>query len=276
MSIDTAHRTRVRRTSPTKVVDHNAAEETVWETEPRVEIGGTGTEPIDDHDGITIVGDGRAILVEGEVVVAIEGGEVPAAEHEDGVRNALELPRLRRFLESLTKVRATQDRPGADGAAPKLLVLLTRESSYDLLIEILFTASEAGYTQVRLGARRGEALVAIPVQLPRRDESTSGGAAVEMVVAVTRNELFLYSLAGLEGSLDKPRLRHQGHGPDALAALRTSLVEIADRRPGERRIIGQFDSATAMQTVLAVLATVRARDDGADLLPDVVLSAGYR
>jgi hypothetical protein len=118
--------------------------------------------------------------------------------------------------------------------------------------------------------------VAVPLTLPRSHGSVNADSTAQLVVAATRDQLLLFSFSGLEGTVQRPALTHAGHGPDTLARLRAALVEIADRRPGERHILGMFDGALPVQTVIAVLATVRARNDGSALLPEVVLSRGFR
>lgn len=242
------------------------------------EIDGTGAEPLEPREVVTIVANEDVLTVEGRPIVALEGGRVPAAARVEAGR---EIEPLRSALEALVAPK------GADAGQRPVLVLLTRPATFNLLFDVLFTAKRAGYVDFRVGARRGREVVAIPLLLPPIvtgpvPESIAIGPDLapsrvfSLAVAVTDAELRVFSFSHLEGAgtLARPQ-RFTGHGPAALASLRAHLVTIADRHD-QRRIIAMFDPELPTQTVLSVLATVRARDDGSPLLPEVTLSGGFR
>lgn len=239
------------------------------------DITGAGAVPIGDEPAITVVVNDGDVSVEGKAVVPLIDGAVDAAEREGGVE--AHVPRLRQQLARHTDLEiANARRDGRPPSPPLVLVLMPRGASYALLIDIMQSAKKAGLTRFALVGRRNGNLVAVPITLRSADDALPPETTARLVVAVTRDGIILFSLSGLEGTIQDPKLRTTGTTPDDLGRLHQTLVEIAARRTDERQIIAMFDATTPMQSILAVLATVRARPDGRPLLPDVTLSAGFR
>jgi len=104
---------------------------------------------------------------------------------------------------------------------------------------------------------------------------------LKMIVSVTKTDLRLWSLSGLEGTLDAPKFAVKLTEKSALADLNRKLAEIvasrfpAARESGDRAIVIQADPAIPMQTIAEVIGAVRATPEAKELFPDVVFSSGF-
>jgi hypothetical protein len=235
------------------------------------EVTGAGARPLDDHPGATVVVTENAIVVEGKEVIALRDGAVDPADRQGG-QDGVRLPRLEQFLRATAELIAASHR---DPRTP-LLVLMHRDTPATLLYDVVTSAKHAGFVTFALGVRRDGEVAAIPLVLPLADDPPEPETSARLVVAVTRSQLTLFSFTGLEGTIQDPRLAIASAPPGAVTRLQETLVEIVTRRPDERRIIAMLDPDLPMRVALPILAAVRARGDGSDLLPDVVLASGFQ
>jgi biopolymer transport protein ExbD len=131
--------------------------------------------------------------------------------------------------------------------------------------------------------------------------------ALQLVVAVTKTEIQMFSLSGLEGSLTAPKLRipatQAGLAYD-FGKLTSAAREIVKRRWGDRPVLGTVDEKPACvvgaqpapldacrpdkatevflivdgdipyQTVIATMDALREAPDGTVLFPGVIFSSG--
>lgn len=225
-----------------------------------------------DPNGPLLVATPTGIVVDGKAIVPIENGAIDPQDLEGGALGIL-IPRLRDFVEALVAARR---------GAVRLQVAIDPALTYKVLIDVLFSTRAAGIQDHALVVRVGDAVQAIPLRLPTKAEAQmlepgKRPAALGLFVAITGDKLVLWSLSGAEGTLRKPKLT--AHGTDELAK---ALAEIIDRRwhgrargALDRRIIALASGADSMQRVAEVLAAVRARPDGQELFPDVLLSSGF-
>lgn len=238
------------------------------------DVTGAGAEPIGDEAGITVVVNQGDLSVEGTAVVPLIDGAVDASERESG--DNPHLPRLRKHLAThLELALAHARRDGRPPTPPRVLVVMPRGATFTLLIDIMQSAKRAGFTRFGLVGRRDGNLVAVPITLRTADDALPPETSPQLVVAVPPDGMVLFSISGREGTIQAPALRTTGTTPDDLVRLQQALVEIASRHTDERQLIAMFDASTPMQSILAVLATIRARPDGRPLLPDVTLAAGF-
>ena len=103
---------------------------------------------------------------------------------------------------------------------------------------------------------------------------------VKMVVSLMRDNIQVWSISGLEGTLQSPKARIARTDPHAIEQVSTTLAEIVHRRwpsqrSDDRTIIVMMDSNTPMQTVGEIAGAVRAAADGTVLFPDILLSSGF-
>ena len=122
--------------------------------------------------------------------------------------------------------------------------------------------------------------------------------ALQLVVSVTNNEVLLWSLSQLEGTLEEPKLRIPRNGLDAeqpydYSRLNAGLVEIVQRRfpnpetrePATKQIILQADPTTRYEIVIGIMDHVRAvvprageeagSEPPLELFPIVHFSSGF-
>jgi len=95
---------------------------------------------------------------------------------------------------------------------------------------------------------------------------------VKLAVSLTKGNLSVWSLSGLEGSRSKPKLKVAA-GTAGLAAVRKALAEIVRRRyPGDakrsKKVILMIDSSQNMQAVMDLVAAVSG-PAAQPLFPDV-------
>jgi hypothetical protein len=248
-----------------------------------------GVEPLAD-DGAMVTVTTSFIMVDGQQLVPISGGEVPASEREGGAFG-MKVPKLTAFMRA---------RAGAakDATAPVRL-LVDPATSAGVLFAVIVSARDAGARAFRLVVARPDgSLGVLPIELP--DARASTGTVIELdaakkkapppdapaglVVSLTRDKLLLWSLSGLEGTIQAPKLAIDAAGGRFdLEKLTASLAEIAQRRwpdagrrPADSRsIIIQVDRATRFDQLAAVISATRTRPDGNLLFPDVLLSVGF-
>ncbi len=132
---------------------------------------------------------------------------------------------------------------------------------------------------------------------------------LQMVTAVTKNEIILFSLSGLEGSLDAPKLRIPATRPGLeynMKPLTDATLEIVKRRWNSRPIMTvadgkgkcviagktmdaaqcrpakapemylMVDGEIPYQVVIAAMDALREAPDGTPLFPGIVFSSGIK
>ncbi len=104
----------------------------------------------------TLVITRTGIVVEGKSIVAVNNGDVDAAEKEGGSLG-IKIPRLTNFLAALRQQEESQKRLDASydpatAPPPELMILADRTTPYRLLLQVMFSAKqkEAGYKRFRL------------------------------------------------------------------------------------------------------------------------------
>jgi hypothetical protein len=106
---------------------------------------------------------------------------------------------------------------------------------------------------------------------------------IGLVVAMPKDKLLVWSISGMEGTLQAPLLAADLADPTAMKRLNAVLVDIVKRRwegkdrpPATQTIVLMADDATTMQAIADVLVAVRTTvDGGTPLFPDVHLSRGF-
>ncbi len=120
---------------------------------------------------------------------------------------------------------------------------------------------------------------------------------LQLVVSVTNNEVVLWSLSELEGTLEAPKVRVPRNGLDAeepydYLKLNNALVEIVNRRfpdpakrePSTKQIILQADPTTRYEVIIGIMDHTRSvvpvagdasRKVGQELFPIVHFSSGF-
>ncbi|RMH39057.1 MAG: hypothetical protein D6689_17755 [Deltaproteobacteria bacterium] len=147
----------------------------------------------------------------------------------------------------------------------------------------------------------------INTSLPEHAPSNAVGAAdpakppneqpLQLVISITDEKLLVWSVSGLEGTLQQPKLvlPHNPPGseqPYDLAKLNATLKEIVKRRwpdpkardPSTEAVIIQADPKTPYETVIAVMDYAREvvtddendPDRGLRLFPKVHFSTGFQ
>jgi hypothetical protein len=118
-----------------------------------------------------------------------------------------------------------------------------------------------------------------PSQIAAPPRAAPADPPLKLAVAVTRTEVLLWSLSGLEGTLKDPKLKLP---LGQIARLTPALAEIAARRwsgravpPDSQTIIVMADGSVSLQTVAEVCNAVRATPAGTPLFPDIALSMGF-
>jgi hypothetical protein len=106
---------------------------------------------------------------------------------------------------------------------------------------------------------------------------------LQMVVTVTANDVSVWSISGLEGTLAAPRKRvatGAAAGRDVSAALEDIVKRRwsrgAPRSAANREIIVIADASVSMQALAEILGAVRASSSGAELFPAVVLGTSVK
>ncbi len=242
---------------------------------PELGAAASGAVPLDDGAPMyTIVVSDTAVVIEGNAVVALENGDVPAFEREGGARGLM-IPKVREMARALVAATPPAGRPLV-GAR----LLVRPDAPYELFMQLIMSVKAAGLKRYDIVARRDGAAVAVPIELPDMPSRVSAndlGRAPElgMIVAVTRDKMLVFSMSGVEGTIQSPKLTTAGVAAADIARVQETLAEIHARHGDERRIVVMFDAAIPMQLVTETLAAVRAKPDGGPLFTDVMLGAGF-
>jgi biopolymer transport protein ExbD len=110
---------------------------------------------------------------------------------------------------------------------------------------------------------------------------TPAAPPLQLIVSVTKTDAILWSISGLEGTLQTPKLAVKLAEKSALTDLTRALAEIVARRfasAGERDdrgIIIQADNSAPMQMIAELIGAVRATPDAKELFPDVQFATSF-
>ncbi|MBA2538881.1 MAG: biopolymer transporter ExbD [Deltaproteobacteria bacterium] len=216
-------------------------------------VAGSGYDSL-DVNRLSLVATRGSIIIDGQPITR-------TSAHE------LVIPQLKQVLDQRLEA----------GTKPELTMFLDKATPYRSLIEIVFTAREAGIKEFYLATQTTRGAVAARLTMPRNDE-LADAATPGMMVSVLEHEILIWSRSGLEGSLAKPKHAIR-IGPDALHQLTSALSSIAqrwwpaDRHDPSRVIALQADANVPAQTIAHVIGAVRATADGRPLFPSVALSS---
>lgn len=127
-----------------------------------------------DSKGTVLIATPETIVVEGQSIVPIVGGAVPAEDKEGGVHGR-KIVRLAKYLAALNTQRAEVARRNGQALDPgePLLVAMDSKLPFSLLVEILFTAKQkdVGFKTFHVLATDGHVALGIPLTLPDRSAS---------------------------------------------------------------------------------------------------------
>jgi hypothetical protein len=192
-------------------------------------------------DGPTLTIAAGAVVVEGTAIVSVRDGDVDPADLDGDT-----MPKLVAYAAALA--------PHAPGT---LVVDPAPETHYHLLFATIASVIGA-YPAVAIMAAGDGGLGAIPVRIAN---DATAQDDLGLVVAITRDDLIVFSTSGRAGKLAEPRWR----GPtDAIAELRTTLAAIDGA--GSHHVIVVADAAQTAAVVVPALAAARAS------FPELVLA----
>jgi biopolymer transport protein ExbD len=252
----------------------------------KVDIGGV--------EGPLLVIATDAIRLEERAIVPLVSGKVPDSAMRDGPLGLTIqplVPALQQWVRPAVDGPGHHGRPASTGVGVFATLLVAPSVSYRVVFQVIASARDAGASRfVILVASPDGSLGAFELRLPQHVSAaqlseSAGDPPVQLIVSLTERKLLLWSLSGLEGTLQKPRLelaaRPDGGGAALhqfdTARLQSTLAALADARwaggvppDGQREIIVQGDRDTPFQTIVDVMVAAGARADGRELFPDVL------
>jgi len=217
----------------------------------------------------TIVATKTGIVVEGKAIASIANGDVDPADKQGGVLG-LKITRLADFMKTLAAASHTP----MDGAN----VVLDQATPYHLAMEILFSAKSTPMKYFGLVAKTPSGIGVVPLALPDKVAAGTKPTGLQLVVAILKDKILLWSLSGLEGTIQAPKLTVS---PGQADKPTPALAEIVKRRfkgkrdAVDREILIMADGAIPMKDVMAVTFAVRTAADGSELFPEIRLSSGF-
>jgi biopolymer transport protein ExbD len=115
-------------------------------------------EPLPE-DASTLIITPTALVLEGEEIVAVRGGQVDAGEKEGGARG-YKITKLTRVLSGLRAIETQNalDKGREPPKVPELLIIADRTTPFRLLFDVIYSAKEkeAGYKRFRLIVQKHE------------------------------------------------------------------------------------------------------------------------
>ncbi|MFT3695999.1 MAG: hypothetical protein QM831_22875 [Kofleriaceae bacterium] len=217
--------------------------------------------------GPAVISTKTAILVHGKPVVSITNGDVDPAD-KDGLR----LPKLTTALLAAPKATA-------------LVIALDRSTPYRIMIDEMATAKAQGLTY------KDFALVALatdthePTALPIRLPETPRGAAIndgdvkppiQMVVAATSKDFLVWSISGLEGTMQTPKLTVPLADPQAPEKVHAVLSDVVTRNfsghlpDDQHEVLFMGSDALPASTFLPMMVAMHG------VFPDIQLASGFQ
>ena len=206
----------------------------------------------------------NSITVSGRTIVDLQDGRVAPAE--------LQGPTISK-LAAITPGLAQTER---------VVLSVDRRVPYATVVATLATVKQAPMSRFGLLARAGAHVVMVPFTLPAQAPNNKAAASppLQLVVSISKSELRLWSLSGLEGTLAQPRFAAKREDKAALEDLARALDEIVGKRfprrtaEDDRTILVMAEGELPMQALAEVLGAVRASAEGKELFPDVMFSLG--
>lgn len=241
-------------------------------------------------DGGVVVGPLLAIgtdgiKLEGRLIVPVVAGKVPDHALEDGALG-FKIPQVIAALKTWTpptRPRLQSWSFGPDGSQEEMTLLVAPTAPYRVVFQAVVSAREAGRTPTNiLVAAPDGSLGSVLLRAPRSFtaaelEQPRDAKPVGLIISIGEGRLHLWSISGLAGTFETPRLslavRAGGATPAFdTARLNADLAALAEARwPGglppteEREIILQAAPETPFQTVVDLMVATRARTDGREL-----------
>ena len=222
------------------------------------------------------------VVADGKPLFQIKDGDVVASE-KDGGAPGMAVPRLTKFITALL----ASTKPAPSG----FVVAIDHTLTYKVFTEIVFSMTRAGVTTFGVAGKQGSSIGVIPLAMPSLPQPPSPAGApagaltsvkvvgMGLAVSATKDKLVVWSISGSEGTLKAPKA---SVARTDLAAVSAALSEIAKRRWGtkqrgdaDRTILLMADSSTSMQDVFDLMIAIRTTEDGKELFPNVLLSAGF-
>jgi len=228
-----------------------------------------GLEPFDEGPPV-IVATKTGIVIEGKTIAAIANGAVDPAEKEGGSLG-IKIVRVSNFMKALADLSTKRGKPISG-----VLLVLDPQTPYRLAVEIVFSIKQAGIRNFALVAKTSAGLGKVAITLP--DKQTKPDKAVKPVVSITKDQILLWSISGLEGTLKTPKLTLARGDADKLTPALTDIVKRrfkGKRDAADRQVMVQADGAVPIQWVISAIVAVRTAADGSELFPDVLLSSGF-
>jgi biopolymer transport protein ExbD len=219
--------------------------------------------------GFVAVATTQGIALEGKPLVEIHNGDVDAAEKVGGA-SGLKINKLVNMATTLAGSR--HDMAGS------ALLIVDQALTYRLTTEMLVSIKAAGINHFGLVAKSGGDLGVIPFVLPDKAPvavAPGSRGPLQMVVAVTKDRILVWSLSGQEGTLQKPKATL---APTELDKLTATLADVAKRKLAgkrDRQIIFMADGDVPMKHVFEVVTAIRTAGDNTPLFPDILLSMGF-
>lgn len=179
-------------------------------------------------------------------------------------------------------------RDGLDAAAPGEVTALAvhPDVPYGTVAAVVYTLGQTGRTRLALLARKGEALVSLPIVLPSlgelgrptRDEGRVDDASLDLAIAITGAGIVV---SGSGGALEpdcqtvSPRAMTLPlvDGAHDLEGLTRCLVAVKDVFVGEETVVVSAESGVRFGVVADAIAASRHTASGRPLFPVTLLSA---
>jgi biopolymer transport protein ExbD len=212
-----------------------------------------------------------ALTVKGKHVLALTQGNVATTDIHTGATGTT-IPKLREHTSAL----------GTAG----VLLQLDRRTPFSTLLQIMSTLQATDVLSVAIMARAGAHTLSAPIALPPKGQNAwvrhtvpPDGAPsphVQPAIALSSSELRLFSISGTAGTREKPALVIKMTPVIDFVALGRKLADVRKRHPDptDLTMVVVADGTLPIQTVLEVIAVVRATPEGKALYPEIVLSTG--
>jgi len=245
----------------------------ITSTSPGIELSEVPSTGFDRADGATaqIAVSPSALTIKGKVVLSLTDGQIDAADLQGGALGMI-IPRLREHSQEL--------------GAMRVMLQLDRRTPYLTLLQILSTLQIARISEVAILARSGPHTMSAPISL-LPDAGASGwvrhtvpgtgpSPRVQPAIALTSTELRLFSISGTSGTKDKPALVMTTNPGIDLVQLGRKLAELRKKHSdlGDTALLVLAADSLPIQSVLEVIATVRATPEGTPLYPEILLASG--
>jgi hypothetical protein len=163
----------------------------------------------------------------------------------------------------------------AQRSVDRAVVIVDEATSFGVLTKVLWSAAAGGVRRFSLVARKGNAIVAFPLELPKH--APPGQEPPLVVVSSHGDKLHVWSLDSQDGTMTDPSfILDRSESLDRLTTVLESIVSRrykADvpRSNDERTIILALPPQTLSRDVVNLMSHVQLSATGVDLFPNVVL-----